>query len=405
MRPPSKSYLDNASAVKKTLTAPEPKAGLPELGREEIFRYSRHLLLPEVGLTGQKKLKNSRVLLVGAGGLGSPAAMYLAAAGIGHIGIIDNDRVDESNLQRQIIHGSKDIGRPKTASARKSVRRINPHVRVTTYDTTLSSANALEIFSGFDIIVDGTDNFAVRYLINDACALLGKPDVYGAVYRFEGQASVFDAGRGCCLRCLMPEPPAPGDVPSCGEGGVLGVLPGIVGCIQAAEVIRLILSDEASLIGKLLTLDAWTMRFHTFAVPKNADCPLCGKNPRIRVLTDYERFCGQRRAPDSVEEISPKALEALLGGNTKPQVIDVRLPEEMEISRFPGAKAIPLKQLAQRMNELDPAQDVVFVCKQGDKSAVAVEMLREEGYTGRMLSLKGGLNAWAGEVDASITAY
>ncbi|MDR2743863.1 MAG: molybdopterin-synthase adenylyltransferase MoeB, partial [Desulfovibrio sp.] len=384
-----------------------PGAGLPELDRKEILRYSRHLLLPEVGLSGQKKLKSSGVLLVGAGGLGSPVAMYLAAAGIGHIGIIDNDSVDESNLQRQIIHGTEDVGRPKTDSAKEGIQRINPHVRVTALNDALSSANALDIFKNFDIIVDGTDNFAARYLINDACALLGKPDVYGAVYQFEGQATVFDARRGGCLRCLMPEPPAPEDVPACGEGGVLGVLPCIVGGIQTTEAIRLILNGSSPLISKLLAFDAWAMHFHTFDIPRNAACPLCGEHPQIRELMDYDRFCGSRRAPreEPVEEISPKELEKLLAGGANPQIIDVRLPEEMEISALPGAKSIPLKQLARRMEEINPARDAIFVCKVGEKSAVAIEMLREEGYPGRMLTLTGGMNAWAREVDAEMPVY
>ena len=391
----------------KTITAARPETNLPELDRKEILRYSRHLLLPEVGLAGQKKLKSSGVLLVGAGGLGSPVALYLAAAGVGHIGIIDNDNVDESNLQRQIIHGTKDVGRPKTDSAREGMQRINPHVRVTALNDTLSSANALDIFKNFDIIVDGTDNFAARYLINDACALLGKPDVYGAVYQFEGQAAVFSARRGGCLRCLMPEPPAPEDVPTCGEGGVLGVLPCIVGGIQATEAIQLILSGSSPLISKLLAFDAWNMRFHTFDIPRNAACPLCGENPQIRELTDYGRFCGSRRAPleEAMEEISPKELEKLLAGGANPQIIDVRLPEEMNISALPGAKSVPLKELARRMDEIDPARDAIFVCKIGEKSAIAIGMLREEGYPGRTLNLKGGMNAWAREVDAETPVY
>ncbi|MDR3319838.1 MAG: ThiF family adenylyltransferase, partial [Desulfovibrio sp.] len=290
------------------------KASLPELNREEILRYSRHLLLPRVGINGQKKLKNSGVLLVGAGGLGSPAALYLAAAGIGEIGIIDNDRVDESNLQRQIIHSTEDVGRPKTASAKEAVLRLNPHVDVTVFDTALSSANALGIFSRFDVIVDGTDNFAARYLINDACALLGKPDVYGAVYQFEGQATVFDAARGPCLRCLMPEPPAPGAVPSCGEGGVLGVVPCITGGIQTTEVIQLVLDGQSPLIGKFLAFDAWTMHFHTFTIEKKKDCPLCGERPTVTALADYEWFCGLSRAREAekeVEDISPTELKNL----------------------------------------------------------------------------------------------
>jgi adenylyltransferase/sulfurtransferase len=379
----------------------------PELSREEILRYSRHILLPEVGVDGQKKLKDSAVLLVGAGGLGSPAAMYLAAAGVGHIGVIDHDRVDVSNLQRQILHRVSDIGRAKTESAKESILGINPHIRVTTFDCALSADNALEIFRPFPIIVDGTDNFAARFLVNDACALSGKPDVYGAVYRFEGQATVFDARRGACLRCLMPEPPAPEKVPTCGEGGVLGVLPGIVGSIQAAEVLRLILDGRAALHDRLLTLNAWDMRFHTLALSKNPDCPLCGRHPRIQALVEYEFFCAARRPADMAEgeEIGPAELKARLEAGENILLVDVRLPAERLISSLPGALCIPLEQLAGRMGELDPGRVTVFVCKKGEKSAIALEMLREEGYAGPMLHLAGGLNAWAAEVEPGMAIY
>ncbi|MDR2819858.1 MAG: molybdopterin-synthase adenylyltransferase MoeB [Desulfovibrio sp.] len=381
-----------------------------ELSKEEIARYSRHLLLPEVGLEGQKKLKKSRVLLVGAGGLGSPLGLYLAAAGVGTIGIIDNDRVEENNLQRQIIHRTCDVGRKKTDSAKDGILRLNPEISVLTFNTTLSSANALEIFSRFDIIVDGSDNFPTRYLINDACALLGKPDVYGAVYRFEGQATVFDARQGCCLRCLMPEPPAPGEVPSCGEGGVLGVLPGIVGGIQATETIKLILGQPASLISRLLAFDAWHMRFHTFHLSKKADCPLCGEHPSVRELIDYERFCGlrpetARTDEDNVESISPKELKRLLDQVADIQLLDVRLPEELFVSKLPGATHMPMNRLCARMDELDPGRDAVVVCKIGERSELAIRMLREEGYRGRLLNLRGGMNAWAEDVAPDLPTY
>lgn len=385
-------------------------SALPALDRGEMFRYSRHILIPQVGIEGQKKLKKSRVLLVGAGGLGSPAALYLAAAGVGLIGLVDHDRVEASNLQRQIIHGEGDIGRLKTASAKDGILRINSGVSVVTFDVTLSSANALDIFSRFDIIVDGSDNFPARYLINDACALLGKPDVYGAVYRFEGQATVFDAVKGGCLRCLFSSPPAPGMVPSCGEGGVFGVLPGIVGTIQAAEVIKLILNGEAPLINRLLAFDAWDMRFHEFALRKKADCPLCGEQPNIKELIDYEWFCGShtedaRAGEDTVEEISPQELKNFLDHGSDMQVIDVRLPAELSISRLSFAMPITLHELYTRMDELDPQRDVVVVCKKGEKSALAIQGLREAGYPGRLLSLKGGVNAWAAEIDPGMPVY
>ncbi|MDR2851144.1 MAG: ThiF family adenylyltransferase [Desulfovibrio sp.] len=382
-----------------------------DLGREEIFRYSRHLLLPEVGHGGQKKLRQSRVLLVGAGGLGSPLGLYLAAAGVGTIGIIDNDVVEENNLQRQIIHRTDDIGRPKTDSAKDGILRLNPHVATRVFNTTLSSANTLEIFDQFDIIVDGSDNFPTRYLINDACALLGKPDVYGAVYRFEGQATVFDARQGCCLRCLMPEPPGLVESPSCGEGGVLGVLPGIVGGIQATETIKMILGTPSSLINRLLTFDAWAMRFHTFALSKKTDCPLCGTHPKITTLIDYERFCG---APSitawhddgaDVETISPHELKRLLDSGADIQVIDVRLPAEFVVCKLSRAVPIPMNRLCARMSELDSARDTVVVCKVGERSATAIQILREAGYAGRLFNLRGGLNAWAAEVDPDMPRY
>ena len=387
-------------------SAKETPRQSPELSREECLRYSRHILLPEVGVDGQKKLKDSAVLLVGAGGLGSPAALYLAAAGIGHLGVIDHDRVDVSNLQRQILHRVSDIGRAKTESAKESILGINPNVRVTTFDRALSADNALEIFRPFSIIVDGTDTFAARFLVNDACALSGKPDVYGAVYRVEGQATVFDTRRGACLRCLMPEQPAPEKVPTCGEGGVLGVLPGIVGSIQAAEVLRLILSGQAALFDRLLTLNAWDMRVHTLTLSKNPDCPLCGLHPRIRDLAESGGFfCATRRPAGADDEIGPSDLKARLKAGENILLVDVRLPTERLISSLPDALCIPLEQLAGRLCELDPERVTVFFCKKGEKSAIALELLREEGYAGPVLHLAGGLNAWAAEVEPDMAVY
>jgi adenylyltransferase/sulfurtransferase len=381
---------------------------LPNLSREEILRYSRHLILPEVGIEGQKKLKKSKVLLVGAGGLGSPAGLYLAAAGVGSIGFVDHDRVEPSNLQRQILHGTADVGRLKTDSARDAVLRINPNARVSGYDVSLNSANALEILKTFDIIVDGSDNFATRYLINDACALLGKPDVYGAVYRFTGQAAVFDARRGACLRCLMPEAPTPEEAQNCGEGGVLGVLPCIVGGILAAEVIKLVLGAPSTLINRYLTFDAWTMRFHTFSLDKKPSCPLCGDHPEIMEPVDYERFCGingKQEEDAACAQITPTQLKNLLDTGADIQIIDVRFPEELKISVLPGSVCIPLQKIGESMGLLDPARDAVLVCKKGEKSLTAAFLLREEGYRGRLLNLKGGLNAWAKEIDPSIPVY
>jgi adenylyltransferase/sulfurtransferase len=387
---------------------------LSGLTNEEIARYSRHLLLPEIGVEGQKRLKAAKVLLVGTGGLGAPLALYLAAAGVGTLGIVDFDVVEESNLQRQVIHGVRDIGRPKVASAKDRIKGINPHIDVVTYNTMLTSENALDIIKDYDLVADGTDNYQTRYLVNDACVLLGKPNVYGSIFQFEGQASVFYAAEGPCYRCLYPEPPPPGLVPSCAEGGVMGVLPGIVGCIQAGEVIKLIVgttelsnNTSESLIGKLLLFDAWKMRFRTLKLDKDPHCPICGENPSIHELIDYEQFCGLKKQADEepVETITARELKARLEAGDPPQIIDIREPHERAIAQFPGAKSIPLGQMERRIGEFDPAVDAVFICKIGQRSVFAIRALREAGYKGRLLNLQDGFNAWAREVDTSLPVY
>ncbi len=381
---------------------------LPNLSNEEIARYSRHLILPEVGLEGQKKLKAARVLMIGTGGLGSPLGLYLAAAGIGTLGLVDFDVVDESNLQRQIIHGTKDVGRPKIASAKDRLNDINPNVQIETFETRLTSENALELFKDFDVIVDGTDNFQTRYLVNDASVLTGKPNVYGSIFRFEGQVSVFDATRGACYRCLYPEPPPPGLVPSCAEGGVLGVLPGIVGTIQANEVIKVILGAEGILLNRLLLFDAWTMKFRELKLKKNPDCPLCGTNPTIKELIDYEEFCGLNLPPAEtpvVEEITATELSDLIKNDREVQIIDVREPHEYEIARIPQTKLIPLGEVIKRAKEIDPSRTAILHCKGGVRSAKAIADLRANGFSGRLINLKGGITAWSDEVDSAVPKY
>ena len=388
-------------------------AELPSLSNEEIARYSRHLIMPEVGVEGQRKLKAARVLLIGTGGLGAPTGMYLAAAGVGTLGLVDFDVVEASNLQRQIIHGTKDVGRPKIESARDRLADINPHIRIETHETRLTSENALEMFRDFDIIVDGTDNFPTRYLVNDACVLTGKANVYGSIFRFEGQASVFWAARGACYRCLYPEPPPPGLVPSCAEGGVLGVLPGIVGAIQANEAIKLILGGGEPLINRLLLFDAWKMRFRELKLRKDPDCPVCGERATIKELIDYEEFCGLRPTPAAVAEEQPSQLEEITAAEFKRrldrgddlQVIDVREPNEYDIARIPGARLIPLGQVVGRASEIDPARETVVHCKGGVRSAKAIDALRRAGYAGKLLNLKGGITAWSDEVDPSVPKY
>jgi adenylyltransferase/sulfurtransferase len=380
---------------------------LADLSNEEIGRYSRHLLLPEVGIEGQKRLKAARVLLVGTGGLGAPLALYLAAAGVGTLGIVDFDFVEESNLQRQVIHSTKDVGRPKVASAMDRIKGINPGCKVIPYNTMLSSANAMDIMKGYDVVSDGTDNYQTRYLVNDACVLLGIPNVYGSIFQFEGQVSVFYAKEGPCYRCLYPEPPPPGLVPSCAEGGVVGVLPGIIGCLQANEVIKLIVGGGDSLIGRLLLFDAWKLKFRELQLDKDPGCPICGKEPSIHELIDYEQFCGLKNneQEEPVETISAGELKVRLDNNEPLQIIDIREPHERAIVKFPNARAIPLGQMARRKDEFDPALDAVFICKIGQRSVFAIRALREAGYTGRLLNLKDGLNAWAREVDTSLPVY
>jgi adenylyltransferase/sulfurtransferase len=382
---------------------------LPELSNDEIARYSRHLILPEVGIDGQRKLKKARVLMIGTGGLGAPLGMYLAAAGIGTLGIVDFDRVEASNLQRQIIHGTRDVGRPKIASAKDRIRNINPQVRVETYETRLTSKNALEILKDYDIVVDGTDNFPTRYLVNDACVMLGKPNVHGAIFRFEGQASVFYSKEGACYRCLYHEPPPPGLVPSCAEGGVLGVLPGIVGSIQANETLKLILGGGEPLINRLILFDAWKMHFRELKLRKDPGCPVCGENPAIRELIDYEEFCGLKPASTDdtaqYEEITATELKRRLDNKDKLQIIDVREPHEYAIVKLPNTKLIPLGQIVKRKAEIEPEVDAVFICKVGRRSARAIESLKEAGYNGRLFNLRDGIIGWANEVDRNIAVY
>jgi len=382
---------------------------LPLLSNEEIARYSRHLIMPEVGMSGQRKLKAASVLMIGTGGLGAPTGMYLAAAGIGRLGIVDFDVVDASNLQRQIIHGTKDVGRSKIASARDRIEDINPHVEIETHETRLTSTNALDLFINYDVIVDGTDNFPTRYLINDACVLTGRPNVYGSIFRFEGQASVFWAERGPCYRCLYPEPPPPGLVPSCAEGGVLGVLPGIIGAIQANETIKVILGAPDTMVGRLLLFDAWRMRFREMKLRKDPNCPACGANSTINELIDYEEFCGVSQQPTvtqpTMEEITATELKQRLDAGDDLQIIDVREPHEFEIGRLPNSKLIPLGQVLNRMDEIDPNRETVVHCKMGGRSAKAIEALQRSGFTGRLMNLKGGITAWSNEVDPTVPKY
>jgi adenylyltransferase/sulfurtransferase len=376
------------------------------LSGDEIDRYSRHLILPDVGRQGQERLKAARVLVAGTGGLGAPAALYLAAAGVGVIGLADFDFVEASNLQRQIIHGTKDIDRPKTASARDRLRDLNPHVEVVMHNVRLDSSNALGILGAYDAVVDGTDNFPARYLINDACVFLGIPDIYGSIFQFEGQAGVFYARRGPCLRCLFPAPPPPGLAPSCGEGGVMGVLPGIIGSIQACETIKLIVGGGEGLIGRICALDAWTMRFSQMRFDKDPACPVCGAEPSIREPVDYELFCGLKEEEERpVEGITALELKSRMDRGDPLQIIDIREPHERAMFAFPQARAVPFGQLVRRREEFDPAVDAIFLCQSGQRSIYAIRALREAGYEGRMLNLLDGSNAWARDVDTALHQY
>lgn len=381
-----------------------------ELTNEEILRYSRHLILPEVNLDGQKRLKAARVLLVGTGGLGAPLALYLAAAGVGTLGLVDFDTVDVTNLQRQIIHGTKDVGRPKIVSAKETIADMNPNVNVISFEEQFTSQNAMEIAKDFDIIIDGTDNFPTRYLTNDVSVLLGKPNVYGSIFRFEGQASVFWAEHGPCYRCLYPEPPPPGLVPSCAEGGVLGVLPGIVGCIQANEAIKLILGIGQPLIGRLLLFNALKMQFRELKLKKDPNCPICGDNPTIHELIDYEEFCGIRgeeapaQAVQESEEITVQELKARMDRGDKLNIIDVREPYEYAIARIPGTKLIPLGQIGERAGELDPKEEIILHCRSGKRSADALNILKSKGFT-RLKNVIGGTLAWSDQIDPSVPKY
>ena len=386
-------------------------AELPTLDQEEVARYSRHLILPEVGMEGQRKLKAASVLCVGAGGLGSPVLLYLAAAGIGRIGIVDFDVVDLSNLQRQVLHGTADIGRKKLESARDSVKAINPHVQVDLHETALSSQNALELFKPYDIIIDGTDNFPTRYLVNDACVLLGKPNAYGSIFRFEGQASVFATKDGPCYRCLYPEPPPPGLVPSCAEGGVLGVLPGIIGVIQATEAIKVILGTGEPLIGRFLIYDALKMKFRELKLRRDPECPVCGDHPTVKALIDYEQFCGLKpaagAAPAPTAEIPVVTVEEVkqrLDRGDDVVVLDVREPHEVDIVRIDGSTVIPLGELPNRLDELPRDKDLLVHCKMGGRSAKAVTLLREKGFD-RASNVTGGILAWVDRIEPQKSKY
>ena len=379
---------------------------LPELTREETLRYSRHLLLPEVTIEGQKRLNNARVLMVGVGGLGSPIALYLGAAGIGTLGLVDFDVVDVTNLQRQVLHGSGSVGKPKLESARERIADINPHVNVETHATRFTAENAIEIIGDYDVVVDGTDNFATRYLVNDACVLLDKPNVYGSVFRFEGQASVFATEDGPCYRCVYPAPPPPGLVPSCADGGILGVLPGLVGVIQATETIKLLLGMGETLVGRLLLLDALSMVFRSMKLKRDPFCPACGTRT-ITELVDSEYSCGIPAAAFSAEEIpeiSPRRLAARMKEPEEIELIDVREDHEWAINRLPGSRLVPLDDLTKVMHTLDQTRDVVLYCREGDRSAAAVRRLRKAGFA-RLSSLAGGISRWTDDVDPHMPKY
>ncbi|MGB8540216.1 MAG: molybdopterin-synthase adenylyltransferase MoeB [Candidatus Acidiferrales bacterium] len=393
----------------KISSLPEAANSNATLSKEEVMRYSRHLIMPEVGMDGQLKLKQAKVLCIGTGGLGAPLGLYLAAAGVGRIGLVDFDSVDLTNLQRQILFGTSDIGRPKIEAAAERLRNLNPDIQIDQFETRLTSENALDILKNYDIVVDGTDNFPTRYLVNDACVILGKPNVYGSIFRFEGQITIFGAPGGPCYRCLYPEPPPPGLVPSCAEGGVLGVLPGIVGAIQAADTLKLIIGKGEPLIGRLLLFDALAMRFRELKLRKNPECPVCGEHRTITKLIDYAEFCGVRgeeaasSAQTTVPEIAPRELKARLDRGDDLFILDVREPHEYQICNL-GGHLIPLGELSRRTNELDSSREIVAHCRSGKRSAEAVEFLRNAGFR-KVLNLKGGILAWSDEVDASLPKY
>src|ERR1700683_585758 len=387
---------------------PAPAAKGAALSKEEIMRYSRHLIMPEVGMEGQLKIKAAKVLCIGTGGLGAPLGLYLAAAGVGRIGLVDFDVVDSTNLQRQGLFGTSDVWRPKIAAAADRLRNLNPEIQIDTFETHLTSENALDIVKDYDIVVDGTDNFPTRYLVNDACVLLGKPNVYGSIFRFEGQASIFGYPDGPCYRCLYPEPPPPGLVPSCAEGGVLGVLPGIIGSIQAMETLKLILKTGEPLVGRLLLFDALGMKFRELKLRKNSDCPVCGTNPSITKLIDYAEFCGIRgeEAPapqTTVPGITPRELKGRRDRGDDIYVLDVREPHEYQICNI-GGHLIPLGDLSRRVNELDSSREIVAHCRSGKRSAEAAEFLRKAGFK-KLWNLKGGILAWSDEVDPTVPKY
>lgn len=395
--------VDGPKAMGRT----EPSKGSEEqkvrITPKELQRYGRHIVIPEVGLEGQNRLKMAKVLVVGTGGLGSPASIYLTAAGVGTIGLIDFDVVDETNLHRQILFADKDVGRSKVKSARERLTESNPNVIIKTYEEPLTSSNALEIFKEYDIIVDGTDNFPTRYLTNDACVILGKPNVYASIFRFEGQTTVFNAKNGPCYRCLYPKPPPPGQVPSCAEGGVLGVLPGLIGLIQATETIKLILGKGEPLIGRLLVYDALSMTFEELRIKKNPKCPVCGPKPEITHLIDYEEFCGMRKEPDAAS-VMPLELKDELRRGKRLVLLDVREPYEYDIVHLEGSKLIPLKELPKRVSELSHEDEIVAYCHSGARSAIATDFLRGIGYK-KVRNLEGGVEAWAAQVDQSLPRY
>lgn len=385
-----------------------------QLSHDEIRRYSRHLIMPEVGIQGQKKLKAASVLLIGTGGLGSPLSLYLAAAGIGRIGLVDYDVVDETNLQRQVIHFTSDVGKPKLESAAAKLSDINPYLVIEKHNVPLTSENALDILKDYDVIIDGTDNFPTRYLVNDACVLLGKPNVYGSIFRFEGQLTVFYAKEGPCYRCLFPEPPPPGLVPSCAEGGVLGILPGTIGTLQATEAIKLIIGIGKPLIGRMILYDALDMTFDTIKLRKNPKCPVCGEHPTLTHLIDYEQFCGvpahdrsefkEQNVQRQIRNITVADLKARLDASDDVYILDVREPHELEISALEGAVNIPKGQVIARKAEIPQDKEVLVLCKTGNRSRDAVSMLQEQGFT-NVVNVKGGINAWAREIDRKLPTY